>query len=172
MVTTLVDHVSPISDLPRVGLLPPISGAEQSSAREHEKVTHYKLRSRKTHNFKTCETHVPPGKTLRQMSGQNEFLKLSYKALNNRVYNENIKQKNSQEPLQYRKFNMSPCFTGFYWHRRKLKHLTSFTSPNCFPPRKCGAICGAISFINILFIVTRLNTYTFSASHLRFPSQH
>lgn len=63
---------------------------------------------------------------------------------------------------------MSPCFTGFYWHRRKLKHLTSFTSPNCFPPRKCGAICGAISFINILFIVTRLNTYILSFA-LTFP---
>lgn len=103
------------------------------------------------------------------MSGQSEFLKLSWKVLKIEFIMKMLT--GSWEPLLYTKFNMSPCFTRFYWQGRKLKHLTSFTSPNCFPPLTRSTICPAVSFINILVIVTVRATHSQPGTHIFFAKR-
>lgn len=117
-----------------------------------EKVTLYKWEMDQLIIFKTRETHVPQVRpcTSNVRPGWNPKGKLW--SSGNRVHNGNVDR--LLETLWYTKFNMSPCFTRFYWQGSKLKHLASPTSPNCFSPPPCVSICYSASFISILVIVT------------------
>ena len=131
-----------------------------------EKVTLYKWEMDQLIIFKTRETHVPQVRpcTSNVRPGWNPKGKLW--SSGNRVHNGNVDR--LLETLWYTKFNMSPCFTRFYWQGSKLKHLASPTSPNCFSPPPCVSICYSASFISILVLS---QPHTFSTLHSRLLSK-